>query len=69
MSWKNHSQMSKFILLLMQPIAQCSASRQRKEHKVFQLLLKMVPHLTECLMEDSEEECMVIADLVGVCLF
>jgi hypothetical protein len=34
---------------------------------VFQKLLRMVPHLPERLMEVSNEECMVIAELV--CLF
>ena len=33
---------------------------------MFQQLLKMVPHLREHLMETSDEECMMMADLVGV---
>jgi hypothetical protein len=41
-----------------------SSSRQRQEYRVFQQLLKMVPRITEHLMESSEEECMMIADLV-----
>ncbi|KAF8240776.1 hypothetical protein L208DRAFT_1168893, partial [Tricholoma matsutake] len=36
----------------------------RKEHRVFQKLLCMVPHFLECLMESSNEECMVIAELI-----
>ena len=43
-----------------------SVNRQRQEYKVFQHLLKMVPHLTEHLMESPEEKCMMIADFVGV---
>jgi hypothetical protein len=31
---------------------------------VFQKLLRMVPHLPERLMEISNEECMVMAELV-----
>jgi hypothetical protein len=38
--------------------------RDRKEHRVFQKLLHMVPHLPERLMEVFNEECMVIAELV-----
>jgi hypothetical protein len=41
-----------------------SCCRDRKEHRVFQRLLRMVPHLPERLMEVSNEECMVIAELV-----
>jgi hypothetical protein len=38
--------------------------RARREHRVFTKLLSMVPHLMECLMESSEEESMMIGDLV-----
>jgi hypothetical protein len=34
------------------------------EYKVFQQLLGMVPHLNERLAAGSEEECMIMADLV-----
>ena len=44
-------------------------SRQRQEYKVFQQLLKMVPQLTERLMESLEEEYMITADLVGVSVY
>ena len=69
MSQKNHSQLSPFHYSLCLPsdhLNQRSPSRQRKEYKVFQQLLKMVPHLRECLMKTSNEECMMMADLVGV---
>ena len=68
MSQKNHSQLSPFHYSLCLPsdhLNQYSPSRQRKEYKVFQQLLKMV-HLREHLMETSDEECMMMADLVGV---
>jgi hypothetical protein len=38
--------------------------RARKEHRAFQKLLQMVPRLTERLMEASDEESMMVADLV-----
>ena len=38
--------------------------RARKEHQAFQKLLQMVPRLTECLMEASDEESTMVADLV-----
>lgn len=38
--------------------------RARKEHGVFQKLLRTVPRLTERLMEASDEESMMTADLV-----
>ena len=72
MSQKNHSQLSPFHYSLCLPsdhLNQRSPSRQRKEYKVFQQLLKMVPHLRECLMETSDEECMMMADLVGVSVY
>ena len=72
MSQKNHWQLSPFHYSLCLPsdrLSQCSPSRQRKEYKVFQQLLKMVPLLSECLMETSEEECMMMADLVGVSVY
>jgi len=36
----------------------------RKEHQVFQTLLRMVPGITERFMELSEEESMIMADLL-----
>jgi hypothetical protein len=45
-------------------LTRLSLSRQRQEYRVFPQLLKMVPRITERLMESSEEECMMIADLV-----
>ena len=38
--------------------------RARKEHRVFEKLLQMVPRLTERLVEASDEESMMVADLV-----
>ncbi|KAF8224596.1 hypothetical protein L208DRAFT_1310503, partial [Tricholoma matsutake] len=35
-----------------------------QQHRVFQQLLHMVPHLLECLMEASNEECMAVAELI-----
>ena len=38
--------------------------RARKEHRAFQKLLQMVPRLTERLIEASDEESTIVADLV-----
>jgi hypothetical protein len=38
--------------------------RARGEHRVFQKLLQMVPRLTERLLGASDEESMMMADLV-----
>ncbi|KAF8229710.1 hypothetical protein L208DRAFT_1479565 [Tricholoma matsutake] len=35
-----------------------------EQHRAFQQLLRMVPHLLERLMEASNEECMVVAELI-----
>lgn len=37
----------------------------RREYRVFQKLLGMVPHLEQRLMDGSNEQAMAIADLVG----
>ena len=47
---------------LMCPYPNC---RARKEHRVLQKLLRMIPHLAERLTEASEEEIMVMANLVS----
>ena len=39
--------------------------RERREHRVFQELLKSVPGLEERLLQGSEEEVDIIADLVN----
>lgn len=59
----------RLIPLPAHPLIWLSVSRQRQEYKVFQQLLKMVPRLPERLMEKSEEECMMIADLVSVSFY
>ena len=38
--------------------------RARGEHRAFQNLLQMIPHLTKHLLEASDEESMMMADLV-----
>jgi hypothetical protein len=38
--------------------------RQRREHRVFAVLLQMVPNLEQRLMEGSDEDLVAIADLV-----
>ncbi|KAF8226633.1 hypothetical protein L208DRAFT_1300992, partial [Tricholoma matsutake] len=35
-----------------------------EQHRAFQQLLHMVPHLLECLMEASNEDCMAVAELI-----
>jgi hypothetical protein len=39
--------------------------REEQEHRIFQSLLKMIPSLECRLLESSEEELRLIADLVG----
>ena len=39
--------------------------RERREHRVYRLLLEMVPGLEERLLNGSEEDLIHIADLVG----
>ena len=51
------------IAIIHAPLAIDHHSRQRKEYVVFQQLLQ-ISHLSERLLEVSEEECIVIADLV-----
>ena len=38
--------------------------RARGEHRAFQKLLQLVPRLTERLLDASDEESMIMADLV-----
>jgi hypothetical protein len=38
--------------------------RERREHRVFRLLLQMVPGLEERLMEGSEEDLIHVAEMV-----
>jgi hypothetical protein len=38
--------------------------RQRREHRVFEVLLQMVPNLEARLMEGVDEDVTMIADLV-----
>ena len=38
--------------------------RERREHRVFKELLQMVPGLEERLLQSSEEEARLVADLV-----
>jgi hypothetical protein len=42
--------------------------RERREHKVFQQLLQMVPGLEERLLDDSDVNIRLIAELVRVFL-
>ena len=39
-------------------------NREQHEHRVFRLLLHMVPGMEDCLMEGSEEDTLHIAELV-----
>jgi hypothetical protein len=39
-------------------------NRERREHRVFRLLLQMVPGMEDRLMEGSEEDTLHIAELV-----
>jgi hypothetical protein len=39
-------------------------SRERREHRVFRLLLHMIPGLEDRIMEGSEDEIVLIAELV-----
>jgi hypothetical protein len=52
------------LLFLFLPHVALSNYRARKEHGVFQKLLRTVPRLTERLIEASDEESMMMADFV-----
>lgn len=45
--------------------------REQREHTIFRALLNMVPNLEERIMNGSQEEVKLVADLVGPssCLF
>lgn len=43
-------------------------NRERREHRVFQRLLEMVPGLEERLVEGSDENVVHIAELVSTCI-
>jgi hypothetical protein len=40
--------------------------RQRREHRIFKVLLQMVPNLEARLMEGSEDDVVCIAEMVGL---
>jgi hypothetical protein len=52
------------VLLSCNLYSHTSERRARKEYRVFQKLLQMVPRLLERLTAASEEESMLVADLV-----
>lgn len=54
----------KFMLVRLTGIILQYAFRERKEYTVFRELLRMNPGLEARLMKSSEEEVIVIADLV-----
>jgi len=41
-----------------------SSDRQRQEHRIFEVLLQMVPGLEDCVLNSSEEDVMYIAKMV-----
>jgi hypothetical protein len=43
---------------------QFTINRERREHRVFRLLLQMIPGMEDRLMESSEEDIVHIAELV-----
>jgi hypothetical protein len=54
---------SYFIVYL--PLTHCSSSnRQRREHRVFDALLQMVPGLEDRLLNGAEEDVMHVAEMV-----
>ena len=58
----------KFIVFLglLQCIANAACARERREHRIFQALLLMVPGLEERLMQSSNEAVIHIAELICV---
>ena len=42
-----------------------SHTRERREHRIFQVLLQMVPGLEARLLEGSDEDILHVADLVS----
>ena len=59
-----HSQLSKYVICTRTAIDHVAVYRERREHRVFRSLLHAVPGLEECLVNSSEEEVRLIADLV-----
>jgi hypothetical protein len=43
-----------------------SSVRERREHRVYETLLKTIPNFEERLMNSSEEEIAMIADLASL---
>jgi hypothetical protein len=50
----------------MNPRADYGAYRERREHRVFKQLLQAIPGLEERLMKGSDEDIVLVADLVFV---
>ena len=70
MSLRNHSLQSKQICApsndSLKIYLMC---RQRREHRVFGVLLQMVPGLETCLMEGLEEDLVSIMEIVCPMIF
>jgi hypothetical protein len=70
-SWRNnrrsHSHLSTFVVLKLFHGFHYDYGifRQRREHRVFQALLQMVPGLEERLVEGSDDEVVAIAETVS----
>ena len=64
MNPKRHSQPSKFVICERTAIDHITVYRERREHRVFRSLLSAVPGLEDRLVNSSEEEVRMIADLV-----
>jgi hypothetical protein len=50
--------------LILSPDSPFCIARQRREHRVFSVLLQMVPNLEARLMEGDDDDVVAIADLV-----
>jgi len=64
MSQMRHLRWSKFNLFCFLAGYLMVACRQRREHRVFTVLLQMVPNLEARLMEGSNENVVFIAEMV-----
>jgi hypothetical protein len=54
-----------FLVLKLFHLFHYGIFRQRREHRVFQALLQMVPGLKERLLDGSDNDVKAIAELVG----
>ena len=63
-SQRSSSPLSAIFLPIEYSPGSLAVHRERREHRVFNKLLQLIPGLEECLMEKSEQEATLPAELV-----